>query len=126
MVENVIPERNFEVLLSVRQLSTDPDQYSLWHSSQTNNANITSLESERVDKILEDGRKTFDKKKRKETYNTFNRILADEAPAIFLYYPKYFWLVNKKVENIEPVDLIQTSDRFKNIGEWKYRSVWTF
>ncbi len=126
LVENVIPERNFEVLLSIRQLSIDPDQYSLWHSSQTNDANITSFESERVDKILEDGRKTFDKKKRKETYNTFNRILADEAPAIFLYYPKYFWLVNKKVENIEPVDLIQTSDRFKNIDEWKYRSVWTF
>jgi peptide/nickel transport system substrate-binding protein len=126
LIERVIPERDFEVLLSIQQISTDPDQYSIWHSSQTNDANITSIESARIDKILEDGRKTFNKRKRKKTYDTFNRILADESPAIFLYYPKYFWLVNKKVENVEPVGLIQTSDRFKNTNDWNYRSGWLF
>ncbi len=117
--DRAIPERDFQVLLSVQQLGVDPDQYSIWHSSQINNANITSLESDKIDKILEDGRKIFKREERKDSYAKFNRILADEAPAIFLYYPKYFWIVNKKIKNIQLGNLIRTSDRFKNIREWE-------
>ena len=121
--EKAIPERDFQVLLSVQQLGVDPDQYSIWHSSQINDGNITGLQSDKIDKILEDGRKIFKREERKDSYAKFNRILADEAPAIFLYYPKYFWIVNKKIENIKLRNLILTSDRFKNISEWKINKV---
>ena len=118
--DQVIPERDFQSLLIIQELSVDPDQYSLWHSSQKNNANISSLSSDKVDKILEDGRRISDIKKRKESYQTFNRILADEVPAIFFYYPKYFWLVNKRVKNIQLESLIETSDRFNNVNDWQF------
>ena len=117
--DKTIPERNFQALLIVQQLSTDPDQYSLWHSTQTNNANISSLSSDRIDKIVEDGRRTFDQEKRKEIYELFNRLLSDEAPAVFLYYPKYFWVVDNDIKNVSLPPLIKTSDRFKNIKAWK-------
>lgn len=120
--ERIIPERDFQILLSVQELSSDPDQYSLWHSSQTNDANITFFSSDKIDKILEDGRKILDINKRKEKYELFNRLLADETPAIFLYYPKYFWVANKRIEGISPSSLIQTSDRFKDIQNWKIKS----
>lgn len=120
--ERTIPERNFEALLIIQELSIDPDQYSLWHSSQKNNANISSLNSDQIDKVLEDGRRTFDRKKRKSFYTTFNRILVDETPAIFLYYPKYFWLVNSRVENIHLTNLIETSDRFNSLDSWEFVS----
>lgn len=119
----IIPGRDFQVLLSVQELSVDPDQYSIWHSSQTNEANITGLTSAKIDKILEDGRKIFDRKERVEKYDTFNRLLADEAPAIFLYYPQYFWVVNTRVKNIKPQGFIKTSDRFKNIADWEYSRI---
>ena len=120
--ERVIPERNFETLLIIQELGIDPDQYSLWHSSQKNNANISSLSSDKIDKVLEDGRREFDRGKRKSFYKTFNRILIDETPAVFLYYPKYFWLVNSRVENIQLDNLISTSDRFNSLDLWRLKS----
>ena len=120
--DTVIPERRFQSLLLIQELNVDPDQYSLWHSSQRNDANITSLNSDKIDKTLEDGRKVFDRKERIFSYTTFNRIFNDEVPAIFLYHPKYFWLVNSRVENIELVSFIKTSDRFKNIEQWEYKN----
>ncbi len=119
--DSVIPDRDFEALLTVQELSLDPDQYSLWHSSQTNGSNITGLSDPAIDKTLEDGRRTFGTKERKAKYEIFNRLLADEAPAVFLYYPKYFWIVNKRIQGINLTSLIDTADRFRNIKDWKIR-----
>lgn len=86
-VESGIPQ-NFQALLITQNIPADPDQYSLWHSTQSQ-TNISKFESKRVDKDLEDGRKISDIKIRKERYDDFQRVLLDEAPATFLYFPKY-------------------------------------
>ena len=66
-------------------LSKDPDQYVLWHSEQ--NSNISGYKNLRIDKLLEDGRKTADINERKKIYSDFQKYILDDPPASFLYLP---------------------------------------
>ena len=80
-VATIIPE-NFQALLVGQERPADPDQYSLWHSTQK--SNITHYSSPKVDKLLEDGRRTMDENKRLEIYRDFQRFLVEDSPAAFL------------------------------------------
>jgi peptide/nickel transport system substrate-binding protein len=75
----------WQAYLVTSEIPTDPDQYSLWHSSKTFYfSNYLNL---KVDKLLEDGRNIIETTKRKETYNELQKTLTEELPAIFLFYP---------------------------------------
>lgn len=109
-VESGIPQ-NFQALLITQNIPSDPDQYSLWHSTQKNGTNISRIASPRIDKDLEDGRKITDLQTRKQKYQDFQRVLLDQAPAIFLYFPKYEVVYMKKVEKeLEKVLEVQLSN----------------
>ena len=79
---------NFQVMLIVQEVPIDPDQYALWHSTQR--ANLSRLKNPKIDKLLEDGRKTADLNERKEIYLDFQKTLVEETPAIFLFYPTLY------------------------------------
>lgn len=83
----------FQIFLGDFFLSMDPDQYTLWHSGQENN--ITGFDNKRIDKLLEDGRKTIDMNERREIYTDFQKYFLAEAPAAFLYFP-YEYDVSRK------------------------------
>jgi len=82
---NTVPD-DFDVFLTILEIPVDPDQYSLWHSIQ-NDTNLTRYENPKIDKLLEDGRKTVNLLERKEIYDELQRYLMDELPAIFLFHP---------------------------------------
>ena len=77
---------SYEAILTYGLIPSDPDQYYFWHSTQTK-TNITHLNNSRIDKLLEQGRQTFDELERKATYYDFQRFLLEESPAIFLKFP---------------------------------------
>lgn len=87
-VENGLPE-NFQALLAIQDIPTDPDQYMFWHSTQ-NESNITHYVNPKIDKLLEDGRKEVNYEKRKQIYFDLQRYLVDDAPAVFLFHPTYY------------------------------------
>lgn len=116
--DQIVPNRQFEVLLTSQLLQADADQYVFWHTTQTNFANISGLSSPKVDKLLEDGRRTLDPKVRAEKYSEFNRLLLDEAPAVFLYYPKFVWIHSKRIGNIKIDFFSEPQDRFNRIDDW--------
>lgn len=87
-VINIIPE-DYEALLATQEVSPDPDQYSLWHSTQPG-TNISRFQSPKIDVLLEDGRKEMNQEKRKEIYIDFQRFLVEETPAIFLFHPTLY------------------------------------
>ncbi|MCL4365828.1 ABC transporter substrate-binding protein [Patescibacteria group bacterium] len=95
-VESGIPQ-NFQALLITQSIPVDPDQYSLWHATQTK-TNLTKYDSKRVDKDLEDGRKIITESERQAKYFDFQKTLLEDAPAIFLYFPKYNTVYLKKIE----------------------------
>ncbi len=87
-IEDGVPD-NYQVLLTSQEIPPDPDQYALWHSTQTV-TNITHYANPKIDKLLEDGRKELDLEKRKKIYYDFQRYLVDDAPAVFLYHPSTY------------------------------------
>lgn len=84
---------DFDVLLGVQEIPPDPDQYTLWHSTQE--TNITHYNNQRVDKLLEEGRKKTDKEERITIYRDFQRYLVDDAPAHFLLHPTVYTISRK-------------------------------
>lgn len=97
-IESGIPQ-NFQALLITQSIPIDPDQYFLWHATQTK-TNLTRYDSKRADKDLEDGRKLIPEEDRKAKYFDFQRTLLEDAPAIFLYFPKYNIVYLKKSEKL--------------------------
>ena len=84
---------NFQIFLGDFTIPRDPDQYTLWHSNQINN--ITKHKNLRIDKLLEDGRKTVNNDERKNLYMDFQKFLMEDAPAAFLYFPYEYDIVRK-------------------------------
>lgn len=85
------PEK-FQALLAFETIPDDPDQYSIWHSTQKL-TNFTKFQDEQVDKLLEDGRRTTKKDQRLKIYLDFQRFLLEESPAVFLYHPFTYSLI---------------------------------
>ena len=81
-------DEGFEALLVAQEVPPDPDQYYLWHPTQT--TNISRLKSPKIDNLLEEGRKTLDQEKRLVIYKDFQKALVEESPAIFLYHPTVY------------------------------------
>jgi len=90
------PEKidKFDMLLAYWKIPNDPDQYFFWHSLQKE-GNITNYLSLKVDKLLEDGRSTLSISERKKIYQKFQKILVEDQPAHFFYYP-YLYKIKRK------------------------------
>lgn len=84
---------SFQIFLGEFNVSKDPDQYVLWHSSQPDN--ITGYRNLRIDKLLEDGRRTVNLNERKKIYTDFQKYILDDPPATFLFFP-YSYTVFKR------------------------------
>jgi len=85
---------DFDMLLAIVQIPKDPDQYLLWHTT-SQQSNISHFSNPRIDKLLEEGRKTQNHEERKKIYFDFQRFLVEESPAVFLSYPSYYRLERK-------------------------------
>ena len=79
----------FQAFLAIFDTPTDPDQYSIWHSTQTA-TNISKYQNPRIDKLLEDGRVELNIEERKKIYLDFQRFLVEDSPAVFLYHPSVY------------------------------------
>jgi peptide/nickel transport system substrate-binding protein len=92
-IENQVDANNFDVVLAYGSIPTDPDQYIFWHSTQ--NTNVTRINNPKIDKLLEEGRQSFDLVERKKTYQEFQKVILEESPLVFLSYPTVY-TINRK------------------------------
>ena len=83
----------YQAFLGELPVLRDPDQYTLWHSGQV--GNITNYRNLRIDKLLEDGRTTYNLEDRKKIYSDFQKYLLDDMPAVFLFFP-YTYTITRK------------------------------
>lgn len=118
--EKIIKPRNFEVLLFGQELGRDPDPYVFWHSTQSKppGLNLSGLSHRRVDKALEDGRKKLSLEERKRAYQSLQKALALETPAITLYRPGLFYITSPKIKGVSLDNLWVSADRFRDINQW--------
>lgn len=98
-----ISEKNFDAIILGWSTAVDPDQYSLWHSEQTQKGqyNFMSYKNEEVDRLLVKARETFDKNERIKMYGRIQDIMHDDPPCIFLYYPENLVAIHKRFKEVE-------------------------
>lgn len=103
-LKEFVNKGNFEVVLLAWSISQDPDMFDIWHSSKTNigELNFVGYKNPEVDRLLIEGRSTFDIEKRKRAYFRIQEILADEQPYTFLYVPDALPVVSSRVRGVEP------------------------
>lgn len=120
LVSRYLLARNYDMLLASYDNGPDPDQFVLWHSSQSAYPlNFSNLPRQPlIDKDLEDGRAGADQAARKPAYADFQRLMADAVPALFLYEPHYVYAVSRRVQGVRLNPAIDAPDRFEYIAEW--------
>jgi peptide/nickel transport system substrate-binding protein len=103
-ITNFIDTGRFEAVLLGWTIGQDPDIYDIWHSSKTapKELNFVRFKNAEVDRLLDEGRGTFDMEKRKTCYHRIQDILADEQPYTFLYVPDALPAVSSRIHGIEP------------------------
>ncbi len=120
LAQNIIKTRKYDALLFGEVVGKELDLYAFWHSSQKDypGLNVAMYVNSKVDKILEDMRSTSDEKKKKELYDSFEKIIKDDAPAIFLYSPEYIYAISSKIMGNKNTDIVNPSDRFYGVDKW--------
>jgi len=103
-LKDFIHAGNFDACILGWSGGPEPDQYNIWHSSKTGprQLNFIHFRNEEVDHLLEVGRRTFDQQKRKQVYDRFQEILAEEQPYTFLYVAEALPVVASRFRGIEP------------------------
>lgn len=103
-LKEFVDKGNFEVVMLGWSTSPDPDMYDVWHSSKTKpgELNFIGFRNAEVDRLLVEGRSTFDFEKRRRAYFRIQEILADEQPYTFLYVPDALPVVNARIRGVEP------------------------
>jgi peptide/nickel transport system substrate-binding protein len=98
-----VNKKNFDALILGWNTAVDPDQFSLWHSSQAGQGqyNFMSYKNEEVDELLVKARATFSKDERIKCYHKIQDIMRDDPPCIFLYYPENLVCIHKRFKNVE-------------------------
>lgn len=132
-VVTAVPAAEVELALANRQFiaavygwrspTGDPDAFQLWDSSQADDGlNVSGVRNPKLDSLLEKGRRTVDEAARADLYAQFQAAFAQDVPALVLYYPRYFYLMNNAIHGAQASPLIAPSDRFAYVSNWFFTS----
>jgi len=103
-IENFINKRQFDAVILGWSLSPDPDQYTIWHSSQTGprQFNFLSYNNAKVDAALVAARRTFDRQQRKQQYDIMQAEIYHDVPMVFLFAPYSLPVMHKRIHGVKP------------------------
>ena len=119
LTSDFLAPRTFDAALVHWELAGDPDPYPLWQSTQIQDGqNYAGWDDAAADAAIEQARAITDRAVRREHYVQFQRLFADEAPALLLYHPVYTYGVRDKVHAVQLAPLNSPADRFRNIADW--------
>lgn len=74
--------------------------YTIWSEESIPELNSVGYVNKDVEALFEEGGATYDQEFRKERYQEIQRIIADEAPYVFLFYNKSWSGQNNRVKGI--------------------------
>jgi len=126
--QDVIRPRKYDVLLFGQIINNESDLFAFWHSSQRRDPglNVSMYTNANVDKILENAFVTIDKEARSKKYVQFEDEIKKDMPVVFLYTPKFIYIVSNNLKGILMNNITSSSNRFLDIYSWytKKNNVW--
>ncbi len=119
-MREIIKNRSYEILLYGVVTGPDADPFPPWHSSQmfSPGLNLARYGSRQSDELLEKARQNPDPAERQKIYLQFQKMLANDRPAVFLYYPTYLYPLDSAIKGVELTRLFHPADRFNGIANW--------
>ena len=104
LLKEHVKKRNFDAMILGWGTGSDPDQYVVWHSSQTgpDELNHISFKNAEVDALLEAGRSSCVQADRTRFYHRLHEVLAEEQPLVFLYWRDVMPAVSSRIFGIDP------------------------
>jgi peptide/nickel transport system substrate-binding protein len=102
--------------------TADPDVYTFWHESQLppDGLNYGGAVDRRISELIERARREASGINRIQLYQEFQRVFAQRAIAIPLYYPLFSYAVSSQISGVQLGVMGNLSDRFRNITEWQF------
>ncbi|HVR88055.1 MAG TPA: ABC transporter substrate-binding protein [Candidatus Limnocylindria bacterium] len=125
--ETLVPKLNsgsneVESVILGWQLGTDPDLFSIWHSSNVARAeqagnNFVGYKNPDLDKLIEQGRgPDCTVATRKNIYQQANKILNEDQPYNFAFSQDRILATDKRIRGIEPGSF--SPDATWNVEKW--------
>ena len=115
MVQDVVVNRNYEVSLNWWRYPADPDLSAYMHSDSVKGYNIPAYKNPELDKLLDAGGQTSDVEERQKIYIEAQKLMAEELPYIFLWYPQE---AQVRVDKLKGVPELAFGDALNYIHEW--------
>lgn len=117
---DILKDRNYDMILSGERYGTDVDPYPFWHSSQANypGLNLSLYADRKADEAIEKGRAATKLEDRVNAYQALQTLIAEENAALFLYQPDYAYTLTKSVQNVVIGTMSTPSDRWNGIANW--------
>ncbi|WP_232496450.1 peptide-binding protein [Methylotenera versatilis] len=102
-ISRFIKTGDFDVVVLGWGLSLDPDQFSIWHSTQNQPGqfNFIGYNNPTIDKLLEQGRLELDIDKRMKIYHEFAKVLLEDSPIVYLSAGYGLTAIHKRVKGID-------------------------
>lgn len=120
-VQDILQQRNYDVLLYELFIGADPDIYAYWHSSQTvaSGYNFSNYANKTADDALSSARSRLEPDLRSAKYKAFIAQWVEDAPAVGLYQAVAEYAYNKHIHSVDnSYKLISAYDRFTNVLDW--------
>ena len=104
LLKEHIKKRQFDAIVLGWGTGADPDQFVVWHSSQSgpDDLNHISYANPEVDALLEAGRSSCVQADRARFYHRMHEVLAEDQPLVFLYWRDSLPAVSSRLFGINP------------------------
>lgn len=122
---DTLDNRKFDVIMFGWVTPATPDEFTMYHSSQIPTQengmagqNYAGYKNERVDELLEEGKRLLNNEDRIPVYHEIQRTVYEEQPMLYVYYYVNVNTAPTNLENWKPAPF--TNANTWNVYEWKY------
>lgn len=122
ILDERIKKREYDLLLYGQNLGYNLDIFSYWHSSQAtaDGLNLSNYQNPKADYEMEALRQSFDSEERESHLQELANIISTDVPAIFLYRPNYYYLVDTRINGVNLEHVLLNKDRLSNLTQWTF------
>jgi peptide/nickel transport system substrate-binding protein len=101
-ISRFIKTGDFDAVILGWGLGLDPDQFTIWHSSQQQPGqfNFIGYNNPIIDHLLEQGRTELNPSKRQIIYHEFAKVLLEDSPIIYLSAGYGLTAIHKRIQGI--------------------------
>lgn len=100
---DLLEKRNFEAVTLGWGATLDDDPYQIFDSSQMAPGadDFISYKSAECDRLIETARRTIDQAKRDELWHQVHKVLNEDQPYTFLFFPQSMRFVDGRIDDVE-------------------------